>query len=65
MDEIDIASDRAELERETLVAQARAQAAPRLLPVGECYACGETVERPRLFCDSVCAGRFEARVRRR
>lgn len=30
-----------------------------LLPRGNCYFCEETVEKPKLFCDSTCAKDYE------
>ena len=61
MDELDISAEREQIERESLVAAVRRRQGPCLLPVGECYACGELVERPRLFCDSDCATSWERR----
>lgn len=63
MDELDIATDRAELEREYLLLAVRRRQSRSLLPLGECYHCGEEVERPRLFCGADCAEQFEARRR--
>ena len=28
-------------------------------PNGECHNCGESVELPKLFCDGICAKRYE------
>lgn len=32
---------------------------PRITPTGECHACGEEIERPRLFCGPACAEEYE------
>lgn len=63
MDELDIAAEREHIERDYLIGAARRRSGPSLLPVGECHACGEEVELPRLFCDSDCAGVWERRRR--
>lgn len=64
MEDLDLASERSELERETLVARIRARMGSRLVPYGICHACESEVEGQRLFCDSSCAEDYEFLVRR-
>ena len=64
-DEADQANRIADLERESMIARARVAACvPSPKPTGECRACGETVETPKLFCDADCSAEWSRRRRR-
>lgn len=62
MDDIEKAQEREMLDRELLLRETRQ--AQRLSPKGECYACGEEVESPRIFCNRECADHHELLKRR-
>jgi hypothetical protein len=64
MDEFDRAQEIELAQREAAIAACRANA-ERLLPTGECLACGEDVVTPKLFCNGHCASVFSARMRRK
>lgn len=66
-DEADQANRIADLERESMIARARAAAATRASPVptGECRACSEPVDPPKLFCDATCSSEWSRRAQRR
>lgn len=66
-DEADQANRIAEAERENMIARARAAAAKFASPVptGECRACFEPVDPPKLFCDATCSAEWSRRARRR
>jgi len=55
MEDLDIAAERTEIERESLVAAIRRRPSEGLLPGGECHVCGEVLDLPRLFCGLECA----------
>lgn len=63
MDELDIASDRSELEREALLRKIMQRKPSGPEPIGECHGCGELVAGYKLFCDSDCACLYEKRKR--
>lgn len=66
-DEADQANRVTELERESMIARARAAAASGkpITPTGACRACDEPVETPKLFCDSTCSAAWSRRAQRR
>lgn len=65
-DEADQANRLADLERESMIARARAAAAnPSFGSTGECHSCGEPIPLPKRFCNSTCTQDWERRVRRR
>ena len=63
MEELDIASERSELEREALVNAVRRRPGSGLQPCGACYWCQEVIRYPKLFCDSDCSTDWERRRR--
>lgn len=63
MDELDLAADRSELERESILRRIMARKPESLEPVGECYACGELVSGYKLFCNNDCASEHARRKR--
>ena len=64
MDELDLAAEREDIERQHCIRRAAQAIAPRLAATGWCHSCDELVELPRLFCGAECAADWEMRQRR-
>jgi hypothetical protein len=64
MEELDIASEREQLERDSLVAAIRKRPSSGLLPCGQCHWCDSAVQGQRIFCDGECADQHELMRRR-
>ena len=62
MDEADRGNDQAEKTLDAYIRQVRQRAATGLVPMGECYNCGETL-RNQLFCCTECREDFDYRDR--
>lgn len=62
MDEIDMASEREQLDRDLAIAAAQRSAASTLLPAcGECYSCQSPIPAGLRYCDKPCADDHAAR----
>jgi hypothetical protein len=65
MEDLDIAAEREQMERDYLVAQIRRHPGSGLIACGECHFCAEPVSSNRLFCNSECAEDHEHESNRR
>lgn len=65
MEDLDLASERSELERETQVAAVRRRPGSGLLACGKCHFCDEEVSTGKLYCNSDCATDHAKEQRRR
>lgn len=61
MDELDLASEREDIERQHCIRRAAQAPTQRLAHRGTCHSCDEDVPPPRLFCDAGCAEAWEIR----
>lgn len=59
-DELDLASDREQLERDAAIRNASAYRS-NLKPCGKCLNCGEEVASELRFCDADCRDDFQSR----
>lgn len=64
MDDIEKAQEREMLDRALALFQAQKRQAHSVSHMGECHACGEPVEAPKLFCGRECAEHYELLKRR-
>ena len=63
MEDLDLASERSELERETILRRIMSRKPEGPQPCGECHFCSELVAGYKLFCDSDCADEWQRRRR--